>query len=313
MIVSRKYFEEKLNGFCALFFKSFKRDVPKSFFEWRYLNNPFKEILAAFEMDGMELVGNYSACPCLLGHDTKEYKSAMSMTTMTDPAYFGRGIFTKLAKELYLHMLASGYALIWGFPNADSHPGFKNKLYWIDIYEIPTMILDLNKLRKTNKSAENAVFRDDSFSLDYSSTQNYDDCIHVKKNRAYLKWRYLFNPQHEYKNYVLKYKNKVVSYCVFKVYQSNSIDIVDFQAKNQADASDLIYTIIERAKQTNMHCINAWVPIHFFTHDIFEKMGFINGAPITYFGAMNLRKSNSDLPVADYSRWYIQMGDSDVY
>ena len=75
----------------------------------------------------------------------------------------------------------------------------------------------------------------------------------------------------------------------------------------------MLYAIVEMANQKNIHKINAWTPLYFFSRNVFEQIGFINDIPITYFGAKSLQVNGSDLPIHDYSRWYIQMGDSDVY
>ncbi len=314
MIADKDLFRLKLDDFCSLFTRAFKRDASRSFFEWRYIDNPFDEVLAAFEMDDGRLVGNYSAFPCILSYNHTDCQSALSMTTMTDPRYFGKGIFPKLAHELYGHMADSGYRTIWGFPNANSHPGFKKKLRWIDIYEIPTMSLDVNTFSNTNKINESAKpSYDDSFSLDYSFTQRYEDLIFVKKNSRYLQWRYLDNPLHNYKNIVVKTGNKVSSYCVFKIYNEKSIDIVDFQPINRAEAFDLLSSIFFIALDNDLERLNTWAPIHFFTREIFEKTGFRNREPITFFGARDFQTSGVHLPIENYFRWYIQMGDSDVY
>jgi len=313
MIVDRKVFEKRLNLFCDLFCKAFDRKIDISYFKWRYLDNPLQEILMSFEMDGEKLIGNYSASPCMLGYNGKEFKSALSMTTMTDPDYTKKGIFKKLAKELYEKLMVENYKFVWGFPNNNSHLGFRKKLDWFDIYEMPTMILDLKSLRQKKITTKTEILRDDLFDLDYSLTQNYLDRIYVKKNKSYLKWRYLSNPLNEYENYVILDENVVSSYCVIKIYEKESIDIVDLQAINEANVDNLLQAIVKSANQKKIKMINTWAPLNFFSRNVFDKLGFINHIPITYFGAKPLQIIGTELPLYDYSHWYIQMGDSDVY
>lgn len=313
MIVSRNLFETKLNLFHDLFCKAFNREIDASHFKWRYLENPLQEILMSFEMDGEKIIGNYSASPCVICYNDQVFKSALSMTTMTDPDYTGKGIFTKLAKELYESLMVKNYQFVWGFPNNNSHLGFRKKLDWFDIHEIPTMILDLKKFQQKETPIKTEILRDDLFELDYSLTQNYLNLIYVKKNKSYLKWRYLLNPMNDYQNYVVSDKNMVSSYCVTKIYEKKSIDIVDLQAINEKNVYSLLQAIIETANQKEIEIINTWVPLNFFSRNVFEKLGFINHIPITYFGAKPLQIDTNELPLQDYSHWYIQMGDSDVY
>lgn len=313
MIVNRKLFEINRNLFHDLFCKVFHREIELSYFNWRFLDNPLQEILMSFEMDGEKLIGNYSASPCIVAYNGKQCKSALSITTMTDADYTGRGIFAKLAKELYEQLKLKDYEFVWGFPNNNIHLARKKKLDWFDIYEIPTMVLDLKKLRQGTTTTNRIVSRDDSFDLDYSFTQNYPDFLYVKKDKSYLKWRYLSCPLNNYENYIILDKEMVSSYCVIKVYDESSIDIVDLQPADEISVYSLLQAIIEKANQKQIQKINTWAPINFFSRNVFERLGFINDSPITYFGAKSLQINGADLPLYDYTHWYIQMGDSDVY
>lgn len=316
MIVSKKVYSSKLEDLQTLFSRSFGQQIPLEFFKWRYLNNPTGELYAAFESRGTRLVANYSVSPCPQQYCGKRIKSAISMTTMTDPDYYGRGFFTKLAKELYTHLEDKGYYLVWGFPNANSHRGFINYLDWFDIYEIPTMSLNLeqSELFQQKKSISDGIIDDSSFDHDYSISQPHRDYLCVVKDRRYLKWRYLENPINTYKNFTLEKEGKVGSFCVIKYYLNDSIDIVDLQPSSKEDADKLIRYAISLALKEGIKKINAWVPIHFFTRPIFEKLRFFNTEPITYFGARILSdKGLQQITPKSFSNWYIQMGDSDVY
>ena len=55
-----------------------------------------------FEED--KLIGHYAASPIELIIDGEKIKTALSMTTMTDPEFGGKGIFSKLASSLYREM-----------------------------------------------------------------------------------------------------------------------------------------------------------------------------------------------------------------
>lgn len=56
--------------------------------------------------------------------------AAQSGDTMTDPGHQRRGLFMRLAKATYELAKSQGVAFVFGFPNNNSLPGFRDKLGW---------------------------------------------------------------------------------------------------------------------------------------------------------------------------------------
>lgn len=312
--LARESYSKRINKLSILFERSFNRKIEPSFLEWRYLENPLNELLACVFLDGEQVIANYSASPCLMSIKGEIVKTALSMTTMTDPEFVGQGLFTKLANTLYEYMYQKNYNLVWGFPNNLSHRTFVQKLGWFNIYEIPTMklILDGNKKYDLKEDDINIVI-DNDFNLDYKNSQHLSGMNYVVKSKQYLKWRYTSHPTNYYTNFVIADKDIVSSYCIIKIY-FNSLDIVDFQVKDIEDGSYLMRKAIKFAINYNLEAINCWAPRHHFFHSICEGYGFTNKEPITYLGARDIHSIDSAKKVSDnFSDWYIQMGDSDVY
>ncbi len=307
MFLSHDEYLENIDGLAGLFLKSFGRGIRKDFLKWRYVDNPTKEIFVNIIKDENRIIANYSASPCQLSINGIARKSALSMTTMTDPEFAGRGLFQKLAEELYDSLQEKGYSAVWGFPNNQSHKTFNTKLKWQDIYEIPTMSLRVNMSKDLKPSG--SVVYDNGFLLEYSPVVSIKDLIHVVKDQTYLQWRYLRNPINAYVNIVVKNGEKASSYCVVKKYNME-LDLVDFQASDAEQGIELIRSVIEYAKEQHLEKINCWAPRHHFMHGICERHGFANGEPITYLG---VRSFGAFELSCDYSDWFIQMGDSDVY
>lgn len=63
--------------------------------------------------------------------DGVSYVAAQSGDTMTHKNHGGKGLFTTLAKMTYDLAKEKGIDFIFGFPNANSFPGFVKKLNWI--------------------------------------------------------------------------------------------------------------------------------------------------------------------------------------
>ncbi len=73
----------------------------------------------------------YGVFPIILEYNSKDYMVAQSGDTMTAPDHRKKGLFTKLAKGSYKLSKDLGIRMVFGFPNKNSYPGFKNKLDWV--------------------------------------------------------------------------------------------------------------------------------------------------------------------------------------
>jgi hypothetical protein len=315
MILNHSQYKSRVPELEALFEACFHRKPNRDFFIWRYLNHPSGDLLASVETQSNRVVANYSASPCCLTAGGEPVKTALSMTTMTAPEFEGRGLFVGLARELYEHMTRKGYPVIWGFPNRNSYRGFMTKLGWRCIYEIPVMQLRLNDANQAlGLSAPAGAERDDDMEFLYAEASSLKDLIHVKKDRDYLRWRYVRNPFNRYMNFVLREGNTVSSFCVVKTYLDTELDIVDFQARDAEEGRTLLSAVIGYALDHQLLQVNCWAPRHHFFHLLCMALGFMNREPITYFGARMLFPLPWENPdFLDFSNWYIQMGDSDVY
>jgi len=295
----------------VLFIQSFNRDIPTEYFDWRYFDNNHEQILFAIEIENHKAVASYSAFPVDLILNGKKCRTAMSMTTMTHPDWRGKGLFKKLATELYSQAGLQQIAAVWGFPNTSSHSAFNAKLGWTDVYEIPTLTLDLHNVDSGKLLMNAEILRDDTFSMNYPDMPN-DGFIRVHRTQSYLFWRYAKNPVNNYQNFVLLQDGKVSSYIVTKSY-GDGIDLVDIQTANSQEARVLLEHIVKLNFTNGVNRISCWAPPHHSVHAVLERLGFENTAPITYFGGRELIPSAMPSDWLNYKSWYIQMGDSDVY
>lgn len=306
-LLSKKEYEDLLESFNQLFKLTFKRDIHPDYLRWRYLENPFEDLLVAVAIDNNKIVANYSASPCNFTFEGNKYKAALSMTTMTHPDYNGRGLFTDLAKLLYSEMEKRGYSMIWGFPNNNSHGIFRTKLEWEDIYEIPTFTLNLQNVKDV--AIDEKYFFE--FDNDFKNIDIYSNAekIQVERNAEYYKWRYLNNPVNEYINYSLFYENKHIANVIYKNY-GDSVDLVELKGESDEIKLILLKRLIQNLKEQGKSNINCWLNVNSSIYTSFEKLGFQNSAPITYFGGRQLKEG---LKYNNYKLWDISMGDSDVY
>lgn len=312
MILKEGEWSERRRGIESLFQASYGRPIQAGYLDWRYIQNVPHQLLFSVEMNGAETVASYSAFPVELVCDGHRMKTMTSMTTMTHPQWQGRGLFPKLAGELYQQAESLKIAGVWGFPNANSHPIFNKKLGWSDIYEIPTLRLDLAHAdldRLPNPGP--VVERDDDFSLGYPASP-CDGLIRIDRSQAYLVWRYARHPVNRYQNLVLARDGKVSSFLVTKIFQ-DGMDLVDIGCSDPSDGMRLLTHAVQQAAAQGLKRLSCWCPPHHSMHSVLERLGFVNGEPVTYFGGKELMTGVMPDFWLDYRRWYVQMGDSDVY
>lgn len=78
-----------------------------------------------------DIAAYYGVFPIKMNYEGKEILVAQSGDTMTHPEHQKRGLFIELATKTYQLSREEGISFIFGFPNENSFPGFKNKLNWI--------------------------------------------------------------------------------------------------------------------------------------------------------------------------------------
>lgn len=310
--INKNEYLRRIQEFQELFMYCFNKEVSKEFLIWRYIKNPLDELLINVALDNNKIVANYSVSPYRICIDGKLEKAALSMTTMTHPEYRGKGLFPKLATDLYKKMEEDNYIAVTGFPNNNSHSIFVEKLNWNNIYEIPTMKLDLSKINKSNIPISISVVNDSNFSFNYSKLiNNKKNKIKVYKDLNYLKWRFKDNPANKYANYVILENNYVVSSIITKSFNNNETDIVEVNSLDDFYSKKLLEYIIDIERGNGKKYINMWCHLNSNIHGMVEKIGFVNTEPISYFGVRYIKSNISNL--SNYNNWNIQMGDSDVY
>jgi hypothetical protein len=300
-----------------LFQKSFGRKLGDQSWNWRFRDNPAGPGVIELCFDGDILVGHYAVTPIESRISGQDHFSGLSGTTMTHPDYRGGGLFPVLAQNTYARMVERGMAMVWGFPNAMSHRGFVKDLGWKDIYEIPCFrshIPSVNPpyLPSGKGTVTEIVDFDERFDLLWDKVKDRY-AVMTKRNRQYLHWRYVQNPSEKYRIITCIDHNYLLGYVVFKIYK-DEIQVVDMLTTSDEDVGiTLITWIIEVATKEEAVSISLWLnPVHPLHHEL-ERLGFRNGEPVTYFGGLILNPALSENKIYDYRKWYLTMGDSDVF
>lgn len=310
--VTKELFETYIDDFCQLYEVCFKQKMTHEEVRWRYLEHPNKDIIACFAFDNNKLIANYAASPVEMNVNGENVNAILALNTMTHPDYWGKGLFVQLANRVYDEALQKGYKFAICFPNYLANRICVSKLGWKDLYEIPTLELNLDSIQWDGFVGGQAdIVEDSCFQLDYSDCcSNVMGMIFVNKSREYLRWRYARNPINKYTNFVVQKDNKVSSYIICKEYRER-LNIIDYHIESTDEMENLFAKCIEHGLALGKKLITVWAKIGEKEHLHLEKLGFRNNYPITYFSVRELVET--DLDIYDYRKWTVQMGDDNVY
>ena len=111
---------------------------------WQYLENPTEELFVELAVAGERIAGIYAVQPALSKVRGARILAAQSVDTLVDADFRGRGLFTKTAEAVYQRFQDRGGAFVYGFPNANSAPGFFGKLGWSSLNPVPFLVKPLS-------------------------------------------------------------------------------------------------------------------------------------------------------------------------
>jgi len=298
-----------------LFQQSFGCQLPEKVWAWRFRDNPSGQGLIELCWDGDVLAAHYAVTAVVSRIAGQDYIIGLSGTTMTQSNYRGRGLFQILARKIYKRMAESGMAMVWGFPNAISHRGFVKDLGWTDIYEIPMFRLALTS-RSSLPSPGNETIEIQQFDLRFDKLWERvkdNSLIATKRDHKHLHWRYIKNPAESYR--VLAYidGDDLLGYVVLKRYK-DEIHIVDLlTVQDEEIGIHLISKAVQFGLRDSATIVSLWLNVTHPLHHALERFGFNNGEPVTYFGALLLQPGLQESYIYDFRRWFMTMGDSDVF
>jgi GNAT superfamily N-acetyltransferase len=315
-LVIRPYISGDEEAICDLFHLTFGQSLDMAAWRWRFQENPYGGPLIELMWDGNKLVGQYAVSPLDMSIDGETYSCALSLDTMTHPDYGGRGIFTRLATSLYDRISGSGYALVWGFPNENSHHGFVKRLAWLDIATIPMLCLRSNLDRHPQKTIRPLDNYDSQVDALFKQEQKRWKCLTVRSAR-YLNWRFFHRPGRHYYAAGVFSGDQLVGYSVYKLFKTPGQtvgDIVDVFCTQDGDIfGDLIAWTVQELFRQGAQAVNMWMNEHSPFYPVVQEMGFLPDAPHTFLGERVFASKLLAERLAEWENWFIHMGDSDVY
>ncbi len=174
-------------------------------FEWKHRQNPFGESPAWVAVDEGTLVGFRTFLRWEFAAEGDGGVAAVrAVDTVTDPAYRGRGLFTRLTLLAVDEMRAEGVDIIFNTPNDQSRPGYL-KMGWKIVGRLPVSVrpaspAGLRRLVQARTPAE-LWSEETAAGIDAAAALEREDVADVVRTAkdpagatvrslAYLRWRY---------------------------------------------------------------------------------------------------------------------------
>lgn len=310
----RRYNKGDEKHILDVFERAFGRKLSMDYWKWRYIDNPNNNTdLINLAWDEDKLAAHYALSPIPLYLNGIKHFSALSMTTFTDPSYFRRGLFAKLAQELYSNTKDT-IDVVFGVPNDNSVNGFVKKLGFQLIKEIP--LLETKILNRKFMPSANCVILE-------NFDERFDELFFLIINKykiitsrisSYLSWRFVDNPENKYQIIAFIDGGKVLGYAVVKIYNNNGVligDIVDLIAVNDSVLRQILNFSLDFLQSKKILSANMWFCDNEYL-DVLKEFDFQeNGKHFHFIVKNNSDTFNDDL--LEFNNWYITMSDIDIF
>ena len=304
-------------------------------------------IYYAFAQPSGSIAAIYTVLPVPVSIEGITTKAMQSVDTLTDVDHRGKGLFIKLATALYKNAEENAFALVYGFPNASSGPGFFKKLGWISFGEVPFLMKPLRlsffvkKLfgKRSSEIKEEIIIKSqgplnkeqgngmsiksiDQFGEDYNLLWNkvkINFKVAVNRDAHYLNWR--FNkPGEFYYRYGLYVYDKLMAIVVFTIKEKHDGKVgyimeFIFEPGNEKPAKILLRFATKFIKSQKGDVILAWCLPHSFNLSGYRGVGFLKlpekFRPVQLFFGVKALQMGTVGVVTEVNNWYISYIDSD--
>lgn len=186
--------------------------VPRTpeFWHWKHDRNPFGRSFGLLAESRGRPVGLRMFLRWSFRSGGRCRVAVRAVDTVTHPDWRGRGLFSRLTRELLEDVEKAGVALVFNTPNRRSRPGYL-KMGWRDAGRVPLMVRVRNPLRLLVGSGAAAGADLSAFPpaeallapqtcAGWAEGHRDDGRLSTARSPAYLRWRYAEIPGIEYRS-----------------------------------------------------------------------------------------------------------------
>jgi hypothetical protein len=269
-----------------------------------------------------------------------------SVDTFTDLDFRGQGLFGRLAQATFARAEKSGLPFVYGFPNANSAPGFFGRLAWRRMSAFPLLIAPMRtgyfsrylsggarislpdiSFRRTQPPpvpAEARVAQVDRFDDQFAEVwQSFagNKLVAVERDATYLRWRLQDKPGESYTTIGLFRESRLSAYATYCIKEKHGGKIgylmeLLCRSGRASDARFLLRHTLAKLASNKADAVLALCLPHSKTFSSYILSGFIpipeRLRPIElHFGVRVFEDSVSRI-VTDRRSWYLSYLDSDT-
>jgi GNAT superfamily N-acetyltransferase len=336
----------------ALFSDAFNRHGSQKSIEhlrWQYFDNPGANLFVDFAIDESNgrVAALYAVWPVHVRFAGRVVLAGLSLNTLTDSQYRGRGLFVKLASRVYERCTKDGLDFVYGFPNENSVHGFWTHLGWSSLDPVPAMVRPLSLryyLRRTSltrplcraerepsrvpQESEAAIqgnvrvlsdFGAETDELWHEFSRNVG--IAIERDHDFMDWRFRRKPDRDYSIMFHRDGERLNALVVYAVTNGGGETVGHImELLHRADATDAALLLLKRtlAVFRRSGCTAAYCVClaHSPNYGVFRKAGFIARPrllrkSLVHFGVRPLAYSDPTV-LASRDNWYISYADYDT-
>ncbi len=146
-IVIGRFSERLIPQFLQLFQASFGRSISEDHIRNKYATEALGGSYFGFmAFHNNRPIAYYGVLPVPFILKDRKLTAVQSADTMTHPEYRRHGLFPLLAEKTYQLAGEEGASFVFGWPNENSYPIFRNKLGWIDLGRMQRFSIKVNTL-----------------------------------------------------------------------------------------------------------------------------------------------------------------------
>ena len=323
----------------------------KKYLQHEYFCNPAGRVILqiAYDEDEGAVVGQVAAVPIIIKIKDKEYKCLMVGNVLTSDACRRQGVFKTLGSGVYDKAVKESYDLAFAMPNQYSFPGFIKYHGFAEMGRVPLYVRPLvpsqmvksylhSKLLARCAGLFDGLYKikipEECSLIDFKDgLERYADefwniikdsyQIMVRRDYAYLKWRFADIPFRHYSGYYALEDRRPVAFVLGRNMEVSGLkcamiaDIL-FVEGYEYQAITALKKLLSNLMNDGAEMAGCMVPCFSKERKLLKKLGFfkcprfLEPQPFRLV-SRKLNQIDEDIKIADdLNNWFFTMGNYDV-
>lgn len=337
------------SALSALYKEVFGVDLAPEYWEWKYQRNPAGAHIMYVALEGDKIVGGLGAIPVKVKAGSEEVLGLQTCDIVIAAKYRKGTPFFRRHKLGTEEQKRRGWGFVFGFSIETTYRLSTKMLGFVDAGPIHKIVKVLNptlflrgklvprsvatafgacaasglkmlnkiKIRHAEGVEIGEANRFDSTFDEFWRSRCGDFEIMIVRDSAYLNWRYCQNPAQAYRTFTA-FRNGVLSaFAVVAVRQEGEFRrgyVVDLLAspEDRETMSSLFAQAITHLYGERVDSVTAWIPERTSAFHLAQRLGFVRRRTPHHLIVRGEGHLDNKY-LAERSRWYIAMGDSDNY